>query len=265
VSTAEDSVRAGHLAEALSRLQTAVRQRPADSKLRVFLAQLLMVMGQWDRALVQLKVLGEMDAAALPMIYECRGAISAERMRKAVFAGAESPLLFGEPQPWVALLVQALLDDAGGRHASAVSLRTDAFQAAAETPGLAGEQRIAWIADADPRLGPVLEVILEGRYFWVPFERIQKVTISAPKDLQDLVWAQAQFTWTNGGDAVGLIPSRYPGTEDAADDGLRLCRKTEWVGADSEQVAGLGQRLLATDVDDFALLDLRELVFDPPA
>jgi type VI secretion system protein ImpE len=263
MTTAEDSVRAGNLAEALGQLQMDVRQRPADSKLRVFLSQLLMVMGQWDRALVQLAVLGEMDASALPMVYECRGAIGAERMRKAVFAGAKSPLLFGEPQPWVALLVQAMSDDAGGRSSSAERQRTDAFQAAAETPGRVGEQRIAWIADADPRLGPVLEVILEGRYFWVPFERIQKVTISAPKDLQDLVWAQAQFTWTNGGDAVGLIPSRYPATEDASDDGLRLCRKTEWAGPDSEQVVGLGQRLLATNVDDFALLDLGELVFDP--
>jgi type VI secretion system protein ImpE len=262
MSTAEDSVRAGHLAEALGQLQSDVRQRPADAKLRVFLAQLLIVLGQWDRALTQLKVIGEMQASALPMVYACRGAIDAERVRKAVFAGIQSPLLFGEPQPWAALLVQAMSEDAAGRHAGAVHLRSEAFQVAAETPGRIGEQPFAWIADADPRLGPVLEVVLEGGYYWIPFERIHKIAVSAPENLQDVVWAPAQFTWTNGGESVGLIPSRYPGTEDASDDALRLCRMTEWIERGADQVVGLGQRLLSTDVESYALLDTREVVFD---
>jgi type VI secretion system protein ImpE len=265
MTTAEDCVRAGNLAEALSLLQSDVRQRPADPKLRVFLAQLLMVLGQWDRALVQLQVIGEMQASALPMVYACQGAIGAERVRKAVFAGSQSPLLFGEPQSWAALLVQAMSEDAAGRHTGAVRLRSEAFQAAAETPGRVEKQPFAWIADSDPRLGPVLEVMLEGRYYWVPFERIRKIAVSAPDNLQDLVWAQAQFTWTNGGEAFGLIPSRYVGTEDASDDALRLCRKTEWVDGGSDQVVGIGQRLLSTDTDEYALLDIRELVFDSAA
>jgi type VI secretion system protein ImpE len=262
MTTAEESVRAGHLAEALTQLQSDVRRRPAEAKLRVFLSQLLMALGQWDRALAQLKVLAEMEASALPMVFACRGAIAAEAVRKSVFAGAQSPLLFGEPRPWAALLVQAMSEDAAGRHAGAVRLRSEAFEAAAAVPGRVGDQPFSWIADADPRLGPVLEVILEGRYFWVPFERIQKVSVSAPENLQDLVWAQAQFTWTNGGQAVGMIPSRYPGTEDVADDALRLCRRTEWLEPGPDQVVGLGQRLLSTDADEYALLELRDLVFD---
>ena len=31
-----------------------------------------------------------------------------------------------------------------------------------------------WIADADSRLGPLLEVILEGKYYWAPFCRIAR-------------------------------------------------------------------------------------------
>jgi len=71
-------------------------------------------------------------------------------------------------------------------------------------------------------------VILEGRYVWVPFCRIKRVNIERPADLRDLVWAPAQFVWTNGGEASGHIPGRYPQTEKSADGALRLARKTDW-------------------------------------
>jgi protein involved in temperature-dependent protein secretion len=47
---AEEAVRAGDPREALKRLTEAVRAKPADGPLRVFLAQLLCVLGQWERA-----------------------------------------------------------------------------------------------------------------------------------------------------------------------------------------------------------------------
>ena len=59
----------------------------------------------------------------------------------------------------------------------------------------------------------MLEVILEGRYFWVPFNCIQQIRIEEPADLRDMVWTPSQFTWSNGGTAVGLIPTRYSGSE----------------------------------------------------
>ena len=55
---AEQSLRNGDPAEALVRLQEDVRANPADAKLRVFLFQLLCVVGQWERALNQLTVEG---------------------------------------------------------------------------------------------------------------------------------------------------------------------------------------------------------------
>jgi len=67
-----------------------------------------------------------------------------------------------------------------------------------------------WIADGDSRLGPLLEVILEGRYVWVPFCRIKRVNIERPADLRDLVWAPAQFVWTNGGEASATFPVVIP-------------------------------------------------------
>ena len=72
---AEESFRAGQLAASLEALQAEVRQKPADAKLRIFLAQLLMMTGQWDRAVTQLSVIGEMEASAIPMARAYRSAI----------------------------------------------------------------------------------------------------------------------------------------------------------------------------------------------
>ena len=62
----------------------------------------------------------------------------------------------------------------------------------------------AWIADADPRLGPVLEVFVNGNYMWVPFARVHAMQFDPPADLRDQVWMPARFTWSNGGEACRL-------------------------------------------------------------
>ena len=52
----------GRLGDALAALQAEIRARPEDARLRIFLFQLLSVLGQWDRALTQLNVLADLDA-----------------------------------------------------------------------------------------------------------------------------------------------------------------------------------------------------------
>ena len=116
-----------------------------------------------------------------------------------------------------------------------------------------------WVADADTRLGPVLEAIVNGRYFWVPFHRIREVTIATPCDVRDAVWMPATFRWSNGGEAVGFIPTRYPGTESRTEDDLRLARRTEFSEPAENLLVGVGQRLLATDEDEFPLMNVRSL------
>jgi type VI secretion system protein ImpE len=261
---------AGKSLEALLKdTQAQIKKEPALAKHRIFLFQLLAVMGKWERALTQLNLVGEMDASALPMVHTYRQALNVEALRKAVFAGERTPLVFGKPERWNALCLEALRLDAQSKHAEAKELRSAAFEMAPATSGRFGDphdERFDWIADADERLGPMLEAIIDGKYYWVPFARVQSLTIEPPSDLRDLVWMPAHFRWTNGGESVGLIPTRYPGSEDSSDDRIRIAARTEWVALGSEGYQGLGQRLLATEATEYALMDLRKLTFDqqPP-
>ena len=99
------------------------------------------------------------------------------------------------------------------------------------------------------------------RYYWIPLQQISKIELEAPADLRDMVWMPVQFTWINGGGASGLIPTRYPGAEKSEDNLVRLARKTEWVEISDGVFRGTGQRLLATDVQDYAVLDTRNIEF----
>jgi len=259
-AAAEQALKDGDALRALKLLTEQIRSHPQDAKLRVFLFQLLCVVGQWERALNQLNVALELDAGMLPMVQTYREAIACETLRLQVFRGQKVPMLFGEPETWVALLIEALLREGRGEPEAARQLREQALEQAPATAGTADGQPFAWIADADTRLGPTIEAVINGRYYWLPWNRLAKVDIDPPEDLRDAVWMPAHFEFTNGGDVVGLLPTRYPDTDLAAGDVLALSRRTDWRESAPGVFVGLGQRLITTDTAEFGLMDLRSVL-----
>jgi type VI secretion system protein ImpE len=258
-TAAESALRDGDPSAALRHLQSEVRAKPADAKLRVFLFQLLAVTGQWERALNQLDVAASLDASALAMAQTYREALRCELLRAQVFEGRKVPMVFGEPEPWLAYLIEALLVNGRGQLDEAATLRGKAFDEAPATAGTLDGRAFAWIADADMRLGPVLEAVINGRYYWVPFARLTRISIEQPADLRDVVWTPAHLQLENGGEAYAMIPTRYSGTEKLDDASLVLARRTEWQEAAPEFFCGLGQRVFATDAGEIPLMDLRDI------
>lgn len=259
----EALLREGRLADALAALQDQVRKDPSSARLRVFLFQLLCVRGEWERALNQLNVAGELDADTLPMVQTYREALTCEALRAEVFAGKRSPVVFGTPAQWTAELIEALRLSAAGEIEASQQLRARAFDAAPAASGSVNGERFSWIADADPRIGPMVEAVVNGRYCWIPFSNIHSIRVDAPEDLRDMVWIPAEFVWSNEGQAVGLLPVRYPGSERSSDDLLRLSRRTDWADQGDDLFFGLGQRLITTDAGEYPLLDVREILLDP--
>jgi type VI secretion system protein ImpE len=263
--TSAELVQSGKLEDGLTALQAEIRAKPEDQRLRIFLFQLNCVLGRLDKALTQLQVIASLNPETMIMAQIFRPVIACEMLRREVFAGKRTPLIFGEPQEWMGSLLQANELAARGEFAAAAESRTKAFEGAPPSPGKINGETFEWIADADSRLGPMLEVFMDGKYYWVPFCRIAKIETEKPSDLRDLVWLAAQFTWTNGGAVPGHIPARYPGTEATADGPLRLSRKTEWDQKPGETSLGLGQRILATDSNEYPILACRSIEFNGPA
>lgn len=262
LADAEQSLRNADTATALQQLQAQIRTQPGDARLRTFLFQLLAVRGDWQRALEQLTLAAQLDPEALLMAQTYREAVRCEALRAQVIAGQKSPMVVGEPEPWLGLLVESMLRAGRGEMAASKNLREQAFDQAAPSAGAVDGQRFEWIADADVRFGPVLEAVLNGGYYWIPFSRLQRVVLPPPADLRDLVWAPAQLLFANGGESAALIPARYPGSEGSEDGAIQMARRTDWRDVAPDLQFGLGQRLLATDAGEYSLLDVREIVID---
>jgi type VI secretion system protein ImpE len=265
MSAVSESIRKGDLEGALAEAQALVRQSFSDPKHHVLLFQVLAVLGQWSRALSQLAILEEMEPAMATMVRTYQIAIKCEELRASVFQGQHTPLLLGEPGQWMALLLQSLKMMVLGKPQEAAELRASAFEAAPSNPGTIDGVEFQWLADADSRIGPVLEAIINGKYYWIPFSNVSSIQIEKPVDLRDLVWIPSSLTLTNGGEMVALLPVRYPGSEASVDPTIRLARRTEWVGRESDPVTGLGQRMFATDGNEYPLLDTRSIKFHPAA
>ena len=253
----EQHLKQGKLAEALASLESEVRLHPSLPKHRIFLFQLLSVMGQWERAAKQLDVIRKLDDGALAMVHMYQAAISCELFRESVFQGKHDPIFLGQPAEWQALLIQAHKLVISGNFTEAQKIREQAFELAPASFGEIDGQPFSWIADADMRLGPVLEIILNGKYYWVPYAQVQTITLELPVDLRDLVWLPAHIRWQNEGESYVLIPSRYPGS--TSDNQLALGRKTQWTVCGDDLYIGKGQRILTTDIDDFSLFDIRAI------
>lgn len=256
----------GKIEEALAEVQQFLRAKPADAASRAFLAQLLMVQGEWERAAKQVDSLAQINPHMAVEAQIARQCLVCETQRARVFERGADPTIMGEPDEWIGSLVGANKALVAGRLDKAAELRDAAFAGAPATGGRAGGEPFEWLADADERLGPVLEAFLQGTYYWIPVHRVARLEITAPKYLQDIVWASVTIATTAGGTVAGLMPVRYPGAP-GPEDAHRLARATsfETVGDGAEGGGvriGHGQRAWITDGADLPMLEAGVIEFD---
>ena len=222
----------------------AVKAAPADASARMKLFRVFCLTGQWDRAVIQLDTASGMDAELAMTSLRLQ---AGDRLRAVPGGGLCRQPHAGGGGRAAAL---ARLDDRGAQGragARAVAARAGDGGGRQACPGSLNGEEFEWLADADPRLGPVCEAFIDGKYYWLPFDRIAELDIEPPDDLIDLVWTRAELVLGNGGSKPVLVPTRYPGSEASDDDAIRTGRRTEWIGSDETGYRGLGQREWVTD------------------
>ncbi|MCM8534126.1 MAG: hypothetical protein NE330_23390 [Lentisphaeraceae bacterium] len=259
----QELLKASKFSEALIAQKKQVQANPAVAKERYLLSILFAFNGEWERSSTQLSVATQADDKNYGLIGKIfQTLLKVEAQRRAVFSGESSPLVFGKPKEWLIQLIQSLKADSEKDFETASKLRSEAQSKADAISGKIDGHDFEWIADTDERLGPVLEAIVDGKYYWVPFCYIRSLSIAPPTQLTDYLWTPAKITWQNGGQTEAYLPSRYPDSEKSDDEQIKLARKTNWSKADSSCEYGLGQKVLFSNSEDFSLLDIRSLVFE---
>jgi type VI secretion system protein ImpE len=227
---ARELYQAGKLEEAVQSLAAELRNDPTDIRRRTFLFELLCFMGEVDRAEKQLDILSDAskEAGMGTLIY--RSAFQAERLRREMFEKKTFPLTSAAP------ITQAILNGT----------------------------KVETVEDADPRIGPRLEVYAAGSYLWLPLAHITSIRMEAPKRVRDLIWIPAILKTGPKCGALDLgevlIPALTPFAFRHADNSVRLGRQTVWEEVDGA-AAPVGQKLLLVDGEEFPILEVRTLEF----
>ena len=263
---ADSCLAEGDLDGARAALVAMVKADPGNTRARMFLFQLMAVLGEWDKAETQLRSLVQTSPQAEMLSAAYAPMLRAQKQRTDAFAGkGPVPLLFPGPA-WLSDVAASIEAFGRGDAATGNAKRDDAFSAAPDTPGMffnssGNGQAIQWIADSDPRFGPCFEAFVGGRWGLVAFASLREMKSEGPQDLKDRVWLPVELTLKDGAAFSGFLPVLYPNSETHADAAVRLGRGTVW--SDEPSGAGLGQKIWTTDAgDDSDILSLRKLVID---
>jgi type VI secretion system protein ImpE len=239
-----------------------VQSRPSDMAARSALWQVFAARGEFDRAQAQLDAMVVIDGSWAREATACGGLLQAEAQRLRVLGGAEPPVCMGDPPPWLADMVAGLSLAAGSASADRRAAAALLHRAQLSSPacvGSANGQPLSWLCDGDARLGPCLEVVVQGRYFWVPWSRVRALNTRPPTEIRDRLWLHALVTLEDELSIEAFLPARYPAP---GNDAEHLGQRTEWhlLADDVKDVyVGRGQKTLLADSGEWGLLELREL------
>ncbi len=228
--TARELYHAGQLGAAIQALGAELRDNPTDVKRRTFLFELLCFAGEYDRAQKHLDILAGQgpDSATGALLY--RAALNADRMRSDLFTKRDYPEVHESDTP---------------------------------VSGMLNGKPFESIEDADPRIGPRLEIYAAGQVMWLPMAHVASIVMEPPKRLRDLLWPPAllrtgeAFKGTEFGEV--LMPVLSPLSFKHKDDAVRLGRSTVWEEQENGDTIPFGQKMLLVDGEDFPLLELRHL------
>jgi type VI secretion system protein ImpE len=261
--TAHDLYQQGKLREAVAAALDEVKQRPADSAKRGFLAELLCISGDLERADRQIDALGQQDPETMMEISLFRQMIRAEQARQQFFTAGRLPeFLNNDITPDLRLHLEASILLREKRNAEAAAVLAKAREARPKVAGTCDGKPFDDMCDLDDLTSSFFETLTsKGEYFWIPMDQIESITFAPPTRPRDLLWRRAHMITRTGPDAEVFLPAVYAGSAADANDSIRLGRATEWLGEAGAPVRGLGQRVFLVGEEDRAILELQKLTF----
>ena len=262
---AHELFHAGKLTEAIAAVTDEVRHRPTDTSRRLLLAELLCFTGDLERADKQLDTIGHQDAKSLTWVQIFRHLIRGEQDRQEYFRVGHVPEFIGLPELGERRLMEAAIRVREGAMGEAVEILEKAETERVRPECVCGGKPFDDFRDLDDLTPSVLEVITSGgKYFWIPFDRIESIEFLEPERPKDLLWRRVRLIVANGPDGEVYIPVMYPNSASESDEAIRLGRTTDWRGGEGTPMRGVGQRTFLVGEEAIPIMELREVTFNNP-
>jgi len=250
----------GKLQEAIDAQIQAVKGKPGDQSLRLFLFELFAFAGEFERAQKQIDVLKFEEPELLAAAVNYRHCLESEILRRRTFKEGIAPGFLKEPPEHLKLRIEALQQIRAGDHVGAKATLDKAEAATPPYKGTLNDKPFGLLRDCDDLFGPVLEVFAKGKYYWLPYEDIDLLASNPPKFPRDLMWLPANLQVKDGPSGEVFLPVIYPGSSENSDQEIKLGRVADWVQAPGGPVRGVGARLLLIDEDSTNMLAVRQIM-----
>lgn len=253
MSNSDDQIRAADLEGARATLIEAVRADPADVRHRLAFADLLIVLGDLERADTHLNAAMNLDVSYGMAVALSRQLIRAAIWRGETFEAGRPPELVTARTPGVDAALAALLAEREGSDTG-----VDESDELAAIAGSVDAQTFAGWRDADDRTAGVLEILTStGNYVWVPLEHVRAIRFNPVERLRDIVWRPAEVDIADGPSGVVYLPVIYYAAAAEQTALHRLGRATDWI--EGPRVRGLGLRTWLIGERDLAPTDFTQL------
>ena len=258
--------RAGKLTEAVAAATNEVRAKPTDVPSRLFLGELLLFAGDLERADRQLDAVTSQDSdpQTAVSVASYRQLIRAEQARQAFFAEGAMPEFIDAPDDRMKLVLRASIALREKNYNEARDLLNEAES---HFPALRGECNgvpYEGLRDTDDLTATFFELVApNGKYFWLPMEKVVSIEFKPPQRARDLVWRRAQLTTRSGLETEAFFPALYAGSFRETDQKLALGQLTDWRSeSEGAPVRGFGQRTLLVGDNGQAFWDLQTLTIE---
>lgn len=260
---AKELYEAGRLDEAVAAALADVKRSPTDVAKRCLLAELLCFAGDLERADKQLDAIGLQDPEVVMSINMFRHVLRGEMSRREFFEQGSLPQFIDPPPEHVKLRLEASIRLREGAASEALELLEQADEARPRKSGVVNTQPMDDLRDLDDLIGSIMEVLTtNGKYYWIPIDRIESIEFRPPERLRDLLWRPARMVVRGGPDGEVFLPVLYSGSHAESEDPLRLGRSTDWRSVEGAPVRGIGQRMFLAGDGDLGIMELEEVTLD---
>ena len=254
-------IREGRLSEARAALVEKVKSAPADTGSRTLLFQVLVLLGERDKARSHLDMISTQDPGLLSGVQVFNQLIAAEKEREAVFDLEKSPSFLPETPGYFETYYGAVKRLFANDIKGADRLFSEAAGDIPSVKGTVNGDTFLGFSDTDSVLSPFLEAFVHDRYVWVPIASIRELTVTQPKTLTDLIWIQANITTWEGMTVGCFLPVLYPGSCSHENEQIKLGRMADWISLGGSHYRGAGQHVYSIGKKEMAVLEVREVVF----
>jgi len=258
--------RNGRLGEAIEACSSEVKRSPGLPDPRDLLSQLLCFRGEFEKADRHLDALARQFPDREKNVALIRQLLRGAEARQQFYDDGRLPEFVEQPPEYLQKHLQASIAAREGDAADAARLLAEAAEVRPRVGGRCDGTRFGELRDPDDLTACFFEALTtNGKYYWIPFERVIRVLFNEIQSPIDVLWRPAQIQVRGGPTGVLYLPQLYVDSARSGEESLQLGLETDWRGGEGEPVRGVGHRILRIDGDMRPMANVRSFEFDGPS